>query len=111
MNVPSTSHMGGIWERLIRTVHSVLCGLLEDHARQLHDEALRTLFTCKLGGHQRSWSPILLASLALGNLRGFPIWEFITILLPLVPCHGMVSEALIGNFVLTLALLFLTLAP
>ena len=45
MNVPSASHMGGIWERLIRTVRSVLSGLLEDHARQLDDEALRTLFT------------------------------------------------------------------
>ena len=37
--------MGGIWERLIRTVRSVLSGLLEDHAQQLDDEALRTLFT------------------------------------------------------------------
>ena len=45
MNVPSASHMGGIWERLIRTVRSVLSGLLEDHAQQLDDEALRTLFT------------------------------------------------------------------
>ena len=45
MNVPSASHMGGTWERLIRTVHSVLSGLLEDHAQQLDDEALRTLFT------------------------------------------------------------------
>ena len=44
MNVPSASHMGGIWERLIRTVRSVLSGLLEDHARQLDDESLRTLF-------------------------------------------------------------------
>ena len=45
MNVPSASHMGGIWERLIRTVRSVLSGLLEDHAQQLDDESLRTLFT------------------------------------------------------------------
>ena len=30
---------------------------------------------------------------------------------PFVPCRGVVSGALIGNFVLTLALLFLTLAP
>ena len=37
--------MGGLWERLIRTVRSVLSGLLEDHAQQLDDEALRTLFT------------------------------------------------------------------
>ena len=37
--------MGGNWERLIRTVRSVLSGFLEDHAQQLDDEALRTLFT------------------------------------------------------------------
>ena len=45
MNVPSASHMGGTWERLIRTVRSVLSGLLEDHAQQLDDESLPTLFT------------------------------------------------------------------
>jgi len=45
MSVPSASHMGGIWERLIRTVRSVLSGLLEDHAQQLDEESLRTLFT------------------------------------------------------------------
>ena len=37
--------MGGVWERLIRTVRLVLSGLLEDHVTQLDDEALRTLFT------------------------------------------------------------------
>lgn len=45
MNVPSASHMGGIWERLIRTIRAVLSGLLEDHAQDLVDEALRTVFT------------------------------------------------------------------
>ena len=45
LNVPCASHMGGIWERLIRTVRSVLSGLLDDHSQQLDDEALRTLFT------------------------------------------------------------------
>ena len=29
MNVPSASHMGGIWERQIRTVRSVLSAILE----------------------------------------------------------------------------------
>ena len=29
LNVPSASHMGGIWERQIRTVRSVLSVLLE----------------------------------------------------------------------------------
>ena len=45
MNVPSAFHIGGILERLIRTVSAVLSGLLQDHAQQLDDEALRTLLT------------------------------------------------------------------
>ena len=40
-----TQDMGGIWERLIRTVHAVLSSLLQDHTQQLDDEALQTLFT------------------------------------------------------------------
>ena len=43
MNVPSASHMGGTWERQIRTVRSVLSALLHDHGRQLDDESLQTL--------------------------------------------------------------------
>ena len=43
MNVPHTSHMGGVWERQIKTVRSVLTGLLENHGNQLDDESLRTL--------------------------------------------------------------------
>ena len=43
MNVPSASHMGGSWERQIRTVRSVLSALLEEHGHQLDDESLRTL--------------------------------------------------------------------
>ena len=35
--------MGGMWERQIRTVRSVLTGLLQNHASQLDDESLRTL--------------------------------------------------------------------
>ena len=45
-NVPSASHMGGIWERQIRTVRSVLIALLEKNGKQLNDEALRT-FMCE----------------------------------------------------------------
>ena len=37
--------MGGSWERLIRTVRSVLSVLLQEHGSQLDDEALRTLMT------------------------------------------------------------------
>ena len=45
MNVPHASHMGGVWERQIRSVRSVMAALLEDHGSQLDDESLRTLFT------------------------------------------------------------------
>ena len=43
MNVPSASHMGGVWEHQIRTVRNVLSSLLQDNAKQLDDESLRTL--------------------------------------------------------------------
>ncbi|XP_067023705.1 uncharacterized protein [Acropora muricata] len=46
LNVPTASHMGGIWERQIRTVRSVLCALLEKNGHQMNDEALRT-FMCE----------------------------------------------------------------
>ena len=42
-NVPSASHMGGVWERQIRTVRSVLSSLLQSNGSQLDDESLRTL--------------------------------------------------------------------
>ena len=43
MNVPHASHMGGTWERQIRTIRSVLSALLLEHGTQLDDESLRTL--------------------------------------------------------------------
>ena len=43
MNVPAASHMGGVWERQIRTVRNVLASLLQDNGQQLDDESLRTL--------------------------------------------------------------------
>ena len=42
-NAPAASHMGGVWERLIRTVRSVLSVLLQEQGSQLHDEALHSL--------------------------------------------------------------------
>lgn len=42
MNVPNASHMGGVWERQIRTVRNVLSVLLDQHGAQLDDETLRT---------------------------------------------------------------------
>ncbi|KAK3724979.1 hypothetical protein QZH41_017459, partial [Actinostola sp. cb2023] len=43
MNVPAASHMGGVWERQIRTVRNVLSSLLQSNGAQLDDESLRTL--------------------------------------------------------------------
>ena len=45
-NVPHASHMGGIWERQIRTVRNILATLLSQHGSQLDDESLRT-FMCE----------------------------------------------------------------
>ena len=46
MNVPTASHMGGVWERQIRTVRNVFDALLDDHGTQLDEESLRT-FMCE----------------------------------------------------------------
>ena len=43
MNVPSASHMAGVWERQIRSVRNVLAALLQSNSAQLNDESLRTL--------------------------------------------------------------------
>ena len=43
MNVPHASHMGGAWERQIRTVRNILSVLLDQHGSLLDDESLRTL--------------------------------------------------------------------
>lgn len=38
MNPPSASHMGGVWERQIRSVRAILCALLQSSGQQLDDE-------------------------------------------------------------------------
>ena len=43
MNTPYSSHMGGAWERQIRSVRNVLSTLLRNHGTQLDDESLNTL--------------------------------------------------------------------
>ena len=45
LNVPSASHMGGVWERQIRTARNVLSVLLDQCGSQLNDESLQTLMT------------------------------------------------------------------
>ncbi len=44
MNVPSASHMGGVWERQIGSVRSVLSSLMDQAGAQLDDESLRTFY-------------------------------------------------------------------
>ena len=44
-NTPTASHMGGVWERMIRTVKSVLTSLLKSSPRVLDEETLRTFLT------------------------------------------------------------------
>ena len=42
-NPPTASHMGGVWERMIRSVREVLQSLLKNNAHILNDESLHTL--------------------------------------------------------------------
>ena len=44
-NTPHASHMGGVWERQIRTVKSVIQSLLKSNPRRLDEESLRTFLT------------------------------------------------------------------
>ena len=43
-NLPAVSHMGGVWERQIRSAWNILMSLLVTYGRSLSDESLRTLF-------------------------------------------------------------------
>lgn len=42
MNVPAASHMGGVWERQIRTIRSILTAMLNKCANRLDTTTLRT---------------------------------------------------------------------
>lgn len=42
MNTPASSHMGGVWERQIRTIRSVLTSILDQSSKQLDSSFLRT---------------------------------------------------------------------
>ena len=41
-NTPSSSHMGGVWERQIRSIRSVLTVMLDQHSDRLDTSCLRT---------------------------------------------------------------------
>jgi len=43
MNIPHASHMGGVWERMIRSARNALSAVLINHGVRLDDELLRTL--------------------------------------------------------------------
>ena len=45
-NPPKASHMGGVWERQIKSVRSVLSYLLMKHGEMINDETFRT-FLCE----------------------------------------------------------------
>ena len=45
-NTPKASHMGGVWERQIRTVRNVLNAILHKNGYQINEESLRT-FMCE----------------------------------------------------------------
>ncbi|XP_028327214.1 uncharacterized protein LOC114478373 [Gouania willdenowi] len=47
MNPPSASHMGGAWERQIRTIRSVLTSILDQSSRTLDSSSLRT-YLCEV---------------------------------------------------------------
>ena len=42
-NPPAASHMGGVWERQIRTARRILDTLLHEHGSRLDDDSLQTL--------------------------------------------------------------------
>ena len=42
-NTPTASHMGGVWERLIRSCRSILSSLLNTYGHALNDESFRTI--------------------------------------------------------------------
>jgi hypothetical protein len=46
-NPPTASHMGGAWERLIRSIRKVLAGLLADYTGRLNKDTFQT-FLCEV---------------------------------------------------------------
>ena len=42
-NSPYASHMGGIWERQIRSARSIQSSLMQAHGRSLDEESIATL--------------------------------------------------------------------
>ena len=53
-NPPAASHMGGIWERQIRSAHAILSSFLLTHGNSLDKESLLTL-VAETEGILNSW--------------------------------------------------------
>ena len=90
-NVPSASHLGGVWERQIRSARFMLLMLLEQSGTQLDDESLRTFL-------YETANIINLRPLTVGNLDD-PMS-----LRPLTPNHILTMKSTVllpppGSFV------------
>ena len=53
-NPPFASHMGGVWERQIRSARAILASMLKTHGKSLDNESLLTLMT-EVEGILNSW--------------------------------------------------------
>lgn len=93
LNVPYASHMGGIWERQIRSVRGVLSALLEKNGQQMNDEALRT-FMCEAEAVVNSW-PLMTESITSpGSAEALTSNHFLTLKMKVVlPPPGVFTSA------------------
>ncbi|XP_068227993.1 uncharacterized protein [Palaemon carinicauda] len=78
-NPPAASHMGGCWERKIRTVRKVLSALVKEFGERLNDESLRTLL-CEVESIVNS-RPLTTVSDSVDDLE------------PLIPNHLLIPKS------------------
>ena len=65
-NSPAASHMGGVWERQIRTARRILDTLLREHRSRLDDESLQTLM-CEVESIMNSRPLTVISSTCFGR--------------------------------------------
>ena len=53
MNPPLESCMGGVWERQIRSAHTIILSILKTHSTSLNDESLNTFTEIEAIGNSR----------------------------------------------------------
>ncbi|XP_064117743.1 uncharacterized protein LOC135223168 [Macrobrachium nipponense] len=78
-NPPAASHMGGCWERQIRTVRKELSALVKEFGERLNDESLRTLL-CEVESIVNS-RPLTTVSDSVDDLE------------PLTPNHFLIPKS------------------